>query len=94
MGLKVYSWAGFPPSGLEVPGRGHRFQEVKCVIAARSKSEAMRLTGVKPNSVFARDFVGETFNDQDVAAALARPGVVLYRAQAGRHPFVAAEDAS
>lgn len=66
--LKVYDWTGV--------GRGPA-RQTRCVMAARSWRAVSEASGLTVG--YLRSYGSVTGNDQEVAAALARPGVVLWR---------------
>lgn len=72
--LHVYGWQGWRTECPAAPNGGRQTREV---CAAHSKAEAARVAGKKwAHQLF--NF-GETGNEQDIAAAMAQPGVVLWR---------------
>jgi hypothetical protein len=74
--MKVYSWIDMKPHGLDVPRvSGYSNQQVRWVVAARSRRAAMLAAGYAPVSAFVRDYVGETGHTPSVAIALSAPGV-------------------
>jgi hypothetical protein len=80
--LKVYGWVGYHR---DAPGGNHQTREIT---AAPSKAAVARLLGT---SVSALQNLSETGSTEEVAAAHAAPGVVLWQ---GLHvppgtPFVA-----
>lgn len=71
-GMKVYGWLGFRSHAATRHGHG----QTREICAAKSKAEVGRLLGRDPRGIFNLDMTG---NSAELAAALARPGVVLWR---------------
>jgi hypothetical protein len=69
--LKVYGWTGARRG--QVPGHG----QTREIIAAKSAAEARRITGI--NAYTWRQSADETGNEQELAVALAKPGVVFWQ---------------
>lgn len=69
--LKVYGWTGTKATP------GSRQRQSRNIIAAHSVAELLRLTGI-PRSQYSWSG-GETGNAEELAAALAQPGVMLWR---------------
>lgn len=65
--MKVYGWVGH--------ARGMQWREI---MAARSWAEVARHPDA-PGLHYLRTYGGETWNDAEVEAATARPGVLLRR---------------
>lgn len=88
--LKVYRWLGMPFRGFDAPG--HRSgRQVQVIVAAGSRSEALRAAGcseTEVRSAWARDYVGETRNEADMAVALAKPGAVFVAADQAKSEWV------
>lgn len=76
--LKVYGWTSHPPLGVEVPGRSHAHQQVRAIVAAASRKEALAAAGNdRPNSAWARDFVSVTGNEVEIRVATRKPGTLF-----------------
>lgn len=71
---------------------GRRVSQVRVAVAAHSQAEAARALGVTLGHL--RNYGGETFNPQELEAALARPGVPMIRALDDRGVYVARAAAS
>ncbi len=77
--LKVYQWLGHPfiPKGHPIR-KDERFQayrgQLSCIMAAPSMAAVGRAEGCSPRQLFN---LGETWNEHDIAQAMAKPGVVL-----------------
>ena len=81
--LKVYSWQGWRS---ECPAARNGSSQTTEVVAVKSKAAAARGAGVnRPAQLFN---LTETGNDQDIAAAMAEPGVVFWRPLDGREKFI------
>ena len=72
--LKVYHWLGMTDVKWEErPWVG----QVDCIVAAKSMAEVARLMGEKsPRSLFN---LSETWNDEDKAVAMSKPGTIFWR---------------
>lgn len=74
--LKVYGWLGTYPEGMERPAdMAHRVQ-ARCVVAASSVSEVLRISGLRASS---RGWISETGNVAEIEAAMSKPGQVFYK---------------
>lgn len=74
--LKVYSWLGAYPPGMERPAdKSHRVQ-ARCVVAVRSMAEMLRIAGLTRSSV---PYISETGNAVEVPLALSKPGTVFFQ---------------
>lgn len=63
--MKVYGW------------RGHRGKQTREIVAARSAAEVRRITGMSRGDW---EFSGcETGNDEEIALAMTKPGIVFWR---------------
>lgn len=72
--LKVYGWQGWR---LAAPREANGSHQTREICAARSMAEVARIAGQRsPRSLFN---LCETGNDEECAAALANPGVILWR---------------
>lgn len=69
--MKVYSWTAYHIR--DVP-RQRYIHTFRCIVAAKSKAEVMRLTGCTKAGLFN---LGEACNEEDVALALSAPGTVF-----------------
>lgn len=67
--MKVYGWTGF------VTGTSTR--QARIIVAAPSFAQACRDAEAAGLDKPRRDYCSDTENDQEIAAALPRPGVVL-----------------
>lgn len=88
--LKVYGWRGSIPLDHPLPeDKRHRVQAT-CVVAAYSKAEVVRITGV--NGLWALDNLSETGNEHARKAALSKPGQVFFQEEfnhtPGEHVYV------
>lgn len=70
--LKVYG--SKPACRPYVPRSLSPHQQVRHIVAARSMAEALRLLGTS------RGYTSETGNEDEIRAAMAQPGVVLWQA--------------
>ena len=81
--LKVWSWQGWRQ---ECPPARNGGKQTSEVVAAKSMAAAARAAGVKrPAQLFN---LGRTGNDEQIAAAMAEPGVVFWRPLDGREKFI------
>lgn len=71
--LRVYGWSAFHIRDMD---KKHN-QMWRCVVAATSQIDVCRITG----KASPRDFwqLSETWNEEAVAMATAKPGVVFFR---------------
>lgn len=88
--LKVYGWIDIPHLDKDHPiTKDHRFRAHRCqlraVIAAHSQAEAAKLTGHdRPSQMFN---LCETGNVQEIAVAMAQPGVQFIAPMDGGLPI-------
>lgn len=79
--LKVYAWLG-----------SNEFGQTREIIAAHSWKEVYEATPDHFTKNFFRTWGSRTWNDEEVAAATAQPGVVLWRGLDDIHaPFQSEE---
>lgn len=71
--LKVYGWTGHRFECPPAPNGSHQTREI---VAASSVAEVMRLSGRRRSGLFN---ICETGNDEEIATAMAEPGVVFWR---------------
>jgi hypothetical protein len=88
--MKVFGWTGARHPRLELPGARSHDRQVRFIVAARSRTEAVRAAGENPRAAWVRDFVGETRNAGELEVALAKPGTV-FAAALDAHPRVFVE---
>lgn len=86
--MKVFGWTGFPPAGVEVPGMTHARQQVRCIVAARSRADVARIVGVECSVASFKRALSETGNAEQIEVATSKPGSVFLHALGGRHGWV------
>lgn len=73
--LKVYGWIGWRNEAKLAPNGSHQTREI---VAAHSVAEVLRIAGITRSEY---GYSGsETGNDEELAVALAEPGVVFWAA--------------
>lgn len=81
--LKVYAWLGAYPRDFEKPADEYHRVQARCVVAAHSSAEFLRITGLTRASL---PYVSETGNDAAVAVAMSKPGTVFFQDDLNHKP--------
>lgn len=76
--LKVYGWVGYTSDPRSVNRHGRHQVQTRCVMAARSVAEVVRVSGIPRNQIVAN--LATTGNPREIEVAMVEPGTVFWKA--------------